>query len=193
MVVPILKRIGIGIVAATLLVVLVGLFLPRTWTVSRTEVIAAPQERIHALCEDLEQWPAWTPLFSAGPGVEVTMGPVTRGEGAHQSWQGDGTGGELTITRSDPDWGVAFNVAFLDRSTRASSALTYGTAPGGIAVTWDVTGDSGWNVMERYLGLLMDPALGPMFGDGLTQLKLVAEDKAPDAAEAAAAAVDSGR
>ena len=33
--------------------------------------------------------------------------------------------------------------------------------------------------MERYLGLLMDTLLGPMFEDGLERLKLVAEDRAP--------------
>lgn len=191
MVVPILKRIGIGVGAATLLVVLVGLVLPRNWTVSREVVIAAPPARIHELCEDLEQWPAWTPLFSAGPGMEITRGAITRGAGAHQAWHGEGAGGELTVTRSDPDWGVAFDIAFLDRSTRAASALRYGTAPGGVTVTWDVTGDAGWNVLDRYLGLLMDPLLGPMFEDGLARLKLVAEDKLPDAREAAQAAIDS--
>ncbi len=50
---------------------------------------------------------------------------------------------------------------------------------GGVAVTWDMSGDSGWNFMARYLGLLMDTTVGPLLDDGLERLKLVAEGKAP--------------
>jgi hypothetical protein len=46
-------------------------------------------------------------------------------------------------------------------------------------------GDSGWNVLNRLLGVMMDPVMGPMLEDGLERLKLVAEDKAPDAKETA--------
>ena len=178
MVLPILKRIGIGVGAATLLVVAVGLFLPRTWTVGRTVTIDAPTARVHALCDDLEQWPAWTPWFRADPELEITMGAVTRGVGAHQSWRGKDGAGELTFTASDPERGIAYDIAFIDRNTRAVCTMAYAPAANGATeVTWTMTGDSGWNVMERYLGLLMDPLLGPMFEDGLERLKLVAEGK----------------
>ena len=75
---------------------------------------------------------------------------------------------------------MAYDIAFLDRGTRAACTMVYGAEPdGGTTVTWTMTGDHGWNVMDRYLGLLMDPLLGPMFEDGLERLKLVAEDRAP--------------
>lgn len=180
MVLPILKRIGIGVGAATLLVVAVGLFLPRTWSVSRDEVIQVEPARVHELCNDLQQWPAWTPWLQADPELQITLGPVTSGAGAHQSWQGKDGAGELTFTRSDPAWGVAYDIAFVDRGTRAACTMVYGPGPvGGTSITWTMSGDHGWNVMDRYLGLLMDPLLGPMFEDGLERLKLVAEDRAP--------------
>jgi hypothetical protein len=182
---PILKRIGIGVLAATVVVLAVGLMLPRDWSVSRSVTIDAPQPRVHALCEDLEQWPAWTPWFKTDPELEITLGAITRGTGASQSWRGKGSAGELVFTRCEPDWGVAFDLVFTDRGTRAASTLCYAAADSGTVVTWDMQGDSGWNVLNRLLGVMMDPVMGPMLEDGLERLKLVAEDKAPDAKETA--------
>jgi hypothetical protein len=181
MIKPILKRIGIGVGLATLVVVVVAMFLPRTYTVSRSVVIAAPQERVHALCSDLERWPSWTPWYRADPGMAITLGDVTRGVGAHQSWRSDDGAGELTFTRCDPDWGVAFDLKFVNRGEAARSTLRYGRADGGVAVTWDMSGDSGWNPIARFVGIVMDPLFGPMFEDGLERLKLVAEGRAPGA------------
>ncbi len=180
MVVPILKRIGIGVGAATLLVVAVGLFIPRTWSVSRAVAIDAEQARVHELCSDLQQWPAWAPWLQADPELEVTLGAVTSGVGTHQAWQGKGGAGELTFTRSDPAWGVGYDLAFIDQGTHAACTMVYGPVPGGgTEVTWTMSGNHGWNVMDRYLGLWMGPLQGPMLEDGLERLKLVAEDRAP--------------
>jgi len=185
MIAAIFKRIGIGVGAATVVVLAVGLVLPRDWAVSRTTTIDAPQPRVFALCDDLAQWPAWTPWFKTDPDLAITLGAVTRGVGAHQSWRGKGSAGELTFTRSDPDSGIAFDLVFTDRGTRAVSELRFAAADSGTVVTWSMAGDSGWNVMNRLLGVMMDPVMGPMLEDGLERLKLVAEDKAPDATETA--------
>ena len=65
--------------------------------------------------------------------------------GAHQSWQGKDGAGELTFTRSDPEWGVAYDIAFLDQGTRAACTMIYGPGPvGGVTVTWTMSGDHGW-------------------------------------------------
>ena len=182
MMTPIFKRIGIGVGLATLVAVAVGLFLPRGYEVSRSVVIDAPRERVHELCDDLERWPSWTPWFRADPGMVITLGEVTRGVGAHQSWRSEDGAGELTFTRSDPDWGVAFDLHFVDRDEDAKSTLRYRDVPEGVEVTWDMTGDSGWNLIARFSGIVMDPLFGPMFEDGLERLKLVAEGRAPDGA-----------
>jgi hypothetical protein len=38
-----------------------------------------------------------------------------------------------------------------------------------------MTGDNGLNVLERYLGLMMDAVVGPVFESGLDRLKVAAE------------------
>ena len=155
--------------------------MPRTYTIERSIVIAAPQERIHELCDNLEQWPRWIPWFKADPDLKITLGDVTRGEGAHQSWDGKGSVGELTFTRSDPAWGVDFDMVFDKGPTEVVCTMRDApTDSGGIEVTWVMTGDNGYNLLARYFGLLMDPLMGSMFDEGLARLKLVAEEAPAD-------------
>lgn len=176
----IFKRVGLGVGLATLLVIAVGLFLPRTYTIERSIVIAAPQNHIHELCGNLEEWPRWTPWFKADPGLEISLGNRTSGEGAAQSWQGKGSRGRLTFTRSDPAWGIGFDLELNNGSTEANCTLRYALVDSGVQVTWDMTGDAGYNILDRFFGLMMDTVMGPMFDEGLTRLKLVAEE-APSA------------
>lgn len=176
---PILKRIGIGIGLATLLVIVVGFMLPATYTVSRAVIINADPAHIHAFVGDLEQWPAWTPWIKADPTIEVTIGDNTSGVGAHQSWTGDSGGGELTFTRSDPARGIGYDMSFDGGKYRSQGTLEYNQAGSATEVTWVMQGDNGNNPFSRYFGLMMDPMVGPMFEDGLNRLKLVAETEAP--------------
>jgi hypothetical protein len=176
---PILKRIGIGIGLATLLVVAVGFMLPASYTVSRAVTIDADPAHIHTFVGDLERWSAWTPWVKADPTIVVTTGDKTSGIGAHQSWTGDSGGGELTFTRSDPNWGIGYDMSFDDGKYRSQGTMEYKSAGGATEVTWVMRGDNGKNPFSRYFGLMMDPMVGPMFEDGLNRLKLVAETESP--------------
>lgn len=175
MVLAILKRVAIGVGAATLLVVAVSFFLPSTYSVTRTQVIAAEPIHIHALVNDLERWPEWTPWLESDPTMTVTRSAVTAGVGAHQSWQGESGDGELTFTASDPTVGITYDMTFDGGKYASESIIRYAAVPGGTEVTWNMTGENGLNPMARYFGLVMDSAVGPMFEDGLAKLKLVSE------------------
>jgi hypothetical protein len=176
---PILKRIGIGVGLATLLVVVVGFMLPATYSITRSVRITADPARIHALVGDLEQWPAWMPWVKADPTIRVTLGDRTSGEGAHQSWVGDSGGGELTFTRADPTWGIGYDMNFDEGKYQSHSTMEYRPAGPATEVVWIMTGDNGRNPFSRYFGLMMDPMVGPMFEEGLNRLKLAAETATP--------------
>jgi hypothetical protein len=189
---PILKRIGIGVGLATVVVIAVGFLLPRQYEVTRTVAIKAPTAAIHPLVDDLERWPEWTPWAKSDPTIRITYGPVTAGVGAHQSWTGDSGGGELTLTRSDPDWGIAYDMSFQEGKYPSVSTMTYRAADGGgTEVAWTMTGDTGVNPFGRFFGLMMDPMVGPMFEDGLNRLKLLAEKEAAALEETVPAAPDT--
>jgi len=172
---PVMKPIGIGILAATLLVVIVGLLLPSQYSVQRELVINTSPERIHEFVSDLETWPQWTPWFKDDPSLEVTMGAITQGKGAHQEWTAKKGGGQLTITRSEPGWGVAYNMDLSGSRPESHCAMRYEQMADSTLVVWEMNGDMKWNLMGRFFNLLMDPLVGPMFDDGLARLKMLAE------------------
>jgi len=176
---PIIKRVGIGVGLATLLVVAVGFMLPSSYTVSRSVIINADPSHIHTFVGDLAQWPEWTPWVKADPTIVVTRGDRTTGVGAHQDWTGDSGSGSLTFTRSDPAWGLAYDMSLDEGKYDSQATMTYWIDGETTEVIWMMTGDLGNNPFSRYFGLMMDPMIGPMFEEGLNRLKLVAEKDVP--------------
>ncbi len=172
---PVMKLIGIGILAATLVVVIIGLFLPSEFSVQRELVINTTPERIHEFTSNLETWPEWTPWFKDDPTINITMGNITQGVGANQKWEAAKGGGELVVTRSEPNWGVAYDMDLSKGRPHSSYSMRYETLADSTKVIWQMNGDMGWNLPGRFFNLLMDPMVGPMFDDGLARLKMMAE------------------
>ncbi len=174
---PVLKRIGIGVGIATVLVAIVGFTLPQSYTISRSIVIDAPPAEVHTYLGDLNKWPDWTPWFKGDTDLEVTVGTIAQGVGAHQAWAGNSSTGELTLTRCDKDWGVAFDMALDSGRKMTACTMCYNIVEGGTEVTWDMSGDNGMNLFARFASLALDPIIGPMFDEGLARLKMVTESQ----------------
>jgi hypothetical protein len=171
----ILLRIGIGVVAATVLAAIVGLFLPSTFEVERSLVIKASPERIHQFTGDLSRWPQWVPWLREEPGLVVTAGEKSTGVGASQTWTADASEGSLIFTRCDPAWGIAYDMIFSKNTYTSTRSLRYRTVPGGTEVVWHMIGDNGNNLLARYFAGLIRTRIGPQFEEGLARLKLVSE------------------
>lgn len=175
MVSGILIRIGIGVIAATVLAAIVGFFLPSTFEVEKSILIKAPPERIHQFTGDLKLWPEWVAWLRDDPDLEVTLGDMTTGVGANQSWTSDSSDGHLTFTRCDPVWGVQYDLTFSKNNYTSMRSITYQPHPEGTEVVWHMTGDNGNNLMARYFVGLMPAMLGPQFEEGLARLKMLTE------------------
>ena len=131
------------------LFVLVGLILPTSYSLSAQTTIKAPRARVHALLEDLEQWEHWEPWREKDPTIQITRGQTT-GAGAHQSWTDKSGGGELTYTRSDPDYGIDYDLLFAKKYA-CKASITHEQATDGTArVTWSMSGDTGTPIIGAY-------------------------------------------
>jgi len=171
----ILIRIGIGVVAATVLAAVVGLFLPSTFVVEKEVLVKASPETIHEFVGDLAQWPQWNPWLEEDPNQVVTFGTATTGPGASQTWEGGASDGHMSFTSCNPTWGVAYEMTFKKNSYTSTGSLLYTTVADGTEVFWHMTGDSGNNIMARYFIGLMPSLVGPQLEEGLTRLKLISE------------------
>lgn len=156
------------------LFIVVGLFLPTTYSVEATQTIRAPRERVHALIADLEQWEHWEPWREKDPTIEITREQTT-GVGAKQAWTDKSGGGELTFTRSDPDYGIDYDLLFAQKYACKASMTHQPVDAGAVRVTWSMNGDAGLPVIGGYFARLMPKMIRPMFQRGLDKLKQAAE------------------
>ena len=183
---PILKMVLIGVGLATLVVIGVGFLIPSDYEVTRSVTIDATPAHIHPWLADLEKWGDWAPWTGIDPGVAVTYGEIRAGVGAHQSWTSNDASGELTLTRSDPDWGVAYEMSFKGGKFPSLNSLVFRPVGDATEVIWTMDGNVGNNPFDRFMRPMMDPMFGAKFEDGLSRLKLVAEKQTPEpAAESA--------
>lgn len=174
-----MKKILLVVLALVLAFVLIGLFLPKHVSRTRTITINADRARIHALVANLEKWPDWTPWQEADPTVKTTLGALHTGVGASQTWTGKDGEGELTFTQCDPSTGIAYDMSFINGTKKMpmKSAMLYRANGAATDVTWNFEGDMDIPVFGGWLVLFMGGSMDDMFDKGLQKLKAQAEAK----------------
>lgn len=174
------KILRLLVLAVALLVtafVLTGLFvLDGKYELSRETTINAPPEAVHKQVGDLREWPNWLPFTKQDPSVKTTIDKPT-GVGAHQHWTSDNGSGELTFTASDQQKGIEFDMLF-DKKYPAKGTFSYEKVGGGTKVGWHMAGKNE-DFVGRWMALAMEPMMGPMFEQGLADMKSKVEVKCP--------------
>lgn len=170
-------KIVLGLLGVLVLFVLAGFLVPGTYRVTRSATIAAPPAAIHEVANNLRTWLEWTAWnTNRYPDMVVKFGDKEAGTGASWSWDGPSTGaGHLTITRSEPDAGLWYDLDFDHGKFLSRGAFTFMTNGPATLVTWTQEGSMGNNPVNRWFGLLMDKMMGPDFEAGLAGLKAKAE------------------
>jgi hypothetical protein len=171
-----MMKVLIGLAVLVVAIVLVGLMLPTEYSVNESVAIKASPEAIHAYVADLEKWDDWAPWLEEDPTIVTTLGEITVGVGASQTWTSKDGDGELTLTASDPATGIAYDMAFIMGDVRAPSTctMTYEVDGDSTVVGWTMDGDIGDMmpaVMAGYMNIMMESTISEMFKTGLTSLK----------------------
>lgn len=172
-----LRVIVLGLGALVLLTVLVGLFLPRTWSVERSRLVRATPERVQKELEDLRTWPEWTPWSKRrDESLVLTFDGPERGPGSRLSWEGQLLGfGSLTLTRvlGTPGAGAAgveYEIQFRGVEQGSRGAIRLTAEPAGSRAVWSDGGELGWNPMMRLFAPLFAAKLGHDFDESLGRL-----------------------
>lgn len=171
------KNLLLAILIILILIVVVGLFLPTSYTVERSVVIDAGPEKVHEYVGDLNKWEEWAPWKEEDPSIVVTKGEKTKGVGASQYWVGDSGDGALTITKDSPEEGIEYDLVFEGGLYECQSAVMYEELKDGdTKVTWEMNGDMNSPIIGGYFALMMDSMVGEMFDRGLNNLKSKVEE-----------------
>ena len=157
------------------LIVVGGLFLDNNVNVNREVTINASTDKIHEYVNDLNKWPEWSPWIDLDPSIKTTIGEVSQGVGASQTWVGESGAGALTLTESSATTGIIYNLTFEGDSTVYIAGMRYEPTGEQTKVTWYMTGEMQPIIIGNYFAQLMDSFVGQSFSDGLTKLKKAVE------------------
>lgn len=167
----------LGIVTVLLLV---GLFLPRSYRVDRRVEIQAPAAKVYENLSSLRKWPDWT-VWNAqrDPSVQFSFESPDSGVGAVYRWEGKTLGrGHLKLTRAEAAKGVSYELEINDGEMRGQGTLSMELVGQGVRVVWAAEGDLGKSPINRYVGLFMDRILGGELEASLANLKRQSEEGA---------------
>lgn len=174
-----LAWIGIVLFGLALIVVIIGLLMPRKAYMKREVIIKSDKQRVFRYANSLklfvENWSPWT---DKDPEMETVFEGPEEGVGAVYNWKGDpkkvGYGTMKIVASEEPNKVVSF-LSFGGRGDADVSLIIDELSPDELKVTWDFSADNGYNPIGRIFGSMMDKFLGPDFEEGLRKLKEVCE------------------
>lgn len=171
---------------------LVGLVLPSSTHVERSAVINAPQPLVFSYLNDFKKFNEWSPWYRKDPDARYEFTGPAVGVGSRMAWDSEhehvGKGAQ-EIVQARPFEYVQTLLDFGPQGT-ANASFTLNNANGATQIVWAFDTEHGWNLINRYFGLIMDGMIGPEYEAGLVNLKEVAEAAVAEA-EAAEEAVEA--
>jgi hypothetical protein len=172
----VLKYLTITLGALLALVLLVGLCMPKHWSVERSMLLNAEPGKIHPIVGNLESWPRWMPWMEDDPGMQLTFEGKAGEPGSKMIWKSEKMGnGQLTVTSSDPAAGLDYEMMMDEFIEPARGSIHYAPAGTATRVTWKDQGTFGTNPLLRLLGPMMEGMLEQYFDKGLTNVKSIVE------------------
>ena len=170
-----MQKVVYGTGAAFVLLIIVGLALPRHTQITVEAHINAHPATVFALVNDFHRQVLWSPWIDMDPNVRIIYSGPDRGVGATMTWDGAIIGsGTQTITESRPFEHVASAI----NSAEASETRTWfdlEDADGTTLITWGFENDHGYNLVGRYFSSMLGSIVRRDYEKGFVSLKALAE------------------
>jgi len=133
-------------------------------------------DRAFELSNNLNHWAKWSPWTALNDSIKVTIGDISTGIGASQTWHDNNGGGRLIFIESIENKKISYNIWFGDAKNPAISNMTFKQLTvNKIQVHWTIEGDMQIPIIGFIFALLMDTLVGPAFELGLENLKEISE------------------
>ena len=171
----IIKSLIVLLLIIIVLFVVIGLFLPQNYTVTRSINIDATPRKVYPYVNNLNNWPKWSPWTENDPTLKVTVGDKASGVGASQSWVGKDGDGSLVFTSSSPREGIRYDLEFNQGQFKCQGGFDFLPEGQDTEVVWIMTGNVDTPIIGGYFASRMDSWVGKEFERGLQNLKEVVE------------------
>lgn len=171
----ILRVIGV-LFAATLTLIVIGMFLPHEVTVKREITIKAPAEEVFMRINNLREFNTWSPWVAQDPKTKFVFSGPPAGPEAKMSWTSEvQSAGTMEIKESVEGQSVLYRIELGGSDIVFSDIKLDRLADDSTKVTWTYKGELGSNPFKRYAGLMYPYWISSDYDLGLTRLKQAAE------------------
>ena len=172
-----IKKILAGLLGVAVIVVIVGIFLPSKWEVTRSATIKVAPAAIYPMLADMKTgWTQWSAFDLEDPNITYSYSGAPTGEGSERAWKSEKMGnGKMKITKADPNKGIEYTLEMTDNNFLLMGVLKMEADGDGTKVTWTDVGDVGSNIFYKYMVAGMDKMMGPTFERSLNTLKTKVE------------------
>ncbi len=167
-------RLVAYVVAVILLLCLViAFFLPSTFSVQGSGVIAASADQVYAKFATPRTWARWSAWTTeADPTLAYTYSGPDSGVGAVMAWTAKKMGnGRMQIVEAVPGQRVRYDLSMTGSDMTVHGDVRFETVPEGTKVTWSDSGTLGKNVLLRYLAPVLDTALKAAYQKSFEKLQ----------------------
>jgi effector-binding domain-containing protein len=172
---PAVQKLIYAIAALIVLLILVGLALPRHARVTASIEIDARPATVFALVNDFHRARLWLPSLESDPNARVVYAGPQRGAGATLTWDGLVLGsGTQTIVASRQYEHIAIEINPGEPGA-AATWFDFIDTGSSTVVNWTFETDHGYNLVGRYAALLLISVIRKDYEHGLQNLAELAE------------------
>jgi hypothetical protein len=171
-------KITLGVLAIIFVVIIIiGLFLPSEINAEGSVTIHAQPSDIHPYVNDFRNWSKWTAWAKRDTNITNTYEGSAAGVGSIYKWSGNEEVGRgmLTMTRSDSNQGIWYDMSMEDGQFLSKGSITYNPTGDSTAVTWGYQAEVGGNIIFKYVMVFFKPYIEHDFDVGLRDLKELVE------------------
>ena len=165
-----LKIIILIIVAIFVLLLIIGLFLPKNVHVESSTTINAPAKVVFNQVNHLKNWSNWSPFLEEYPEMIQTYEGPAEGVNASYLWSMKSDSGKLTIIESIPYERIVNDLNFYENG-QAKGSWTFEETDQRTKVAWGFSLEELSYPLEVYMGALIKVSMKPAQEKGLSNLK----------------------
>lgn len=176
-----LKPLLIGLGVFIVLILIVGLIQPTTFSYERSMLIDATPDVVFSKVNDLRAWEEWGPWSKQDSTLQVTYGEKTVGEGAYYTWKGDekvSGAGKVTIVESEPHRSLRCLLEF-EQGGQGEGWFRLEPTEAGTMTYWGMSFEMPYpfNAFSIFSAGAMEQSINEMLDMGLNGLKSVCESQ----------------
>lgn len=175
----VLKGIGIFIVVLIVVYMVLGLFGPSDYRVTRSIKIESTVDVVFNQTSKFTNWAAWSPWAAEDPEAKYTIENDEQVIGAKLGWDGPISGvGSMTISEIIPNEKMVYELSFVEPWVMSSvGGFNYTQEDGVVNLEWYDEGDIPFTQRPMMLFVDLEEMMGPMFERGLEGIKEISENK----------------